>query len=36
MGLLQKNGDVYEVNAEYKKALLTINGQPMPIPLGAL
>ena len=36
MGFLQKNGDVYEVNAEYKKALLTINGQPMPIPLGAL
>lgn len=35
MGFLQKNGDVYEVSAEYKKALLTINGQPMPIPLGA-
>ena len=36
MGFLQKNGDVYEISAEYKKALLTINGQPMPIPLGAL
>ena len=35
MGFLQKNGDVYEVSAEYKKALLTINGQPMPIPLGS-
>ncbi len=35
MGFLQKNGDVYELSAEYKKALLTINGQPMPIPLGA-
>ena len=35
MGFLQKNGDVYEISAEYKKALLTINGQPMPIPLGA-
>lgn len=34
MGFLQKNGDVYEISAEYKKALLTINGQPMPIPLG--
>jgi uncharacterized protein YdgA (DUF945 family) len=35
MGFLQKNGDVYEMNAEYKKGLLTINGAPMPIPLGA-
>ncbi len=35
MGFLQKNGDVYALSAEYKKALLTINGQPMPIPLGA-
>lgn len=34
MGLLQKNGDVYRVNAEYKKGLLTINGAPMPIPFG--
>ncbi len=34
MGFLQKNGDMYEMSAEYKKALLTINGQPMPIPLG--
>lgn len=35
MGFLQKNGDVYELQAEYKKGLLTINGAPMPIPLGA-
>lgn len=35
MGFLQKNGDAYELSAEYKKALLTINGQPMPIPLGS-
>lgn len=36
MGFLQKNGDVYEVSAEYKKGLLTINGAPMPIPFGSL
>lgn len=34
MGFLQKNGDVYELNAEYRKGLLLINGAPMPIPLG--
>lgn len=34
MGFLQKNGDVYEMKADYKKGLLTINGAPMPIPLG--
>jgi len=34
MGFLQKNGDVYELNAEYKKGLLLINGAPMPVPLG--
>lgn len=36
MGFLKKNGDVYEMIAEYKKGLLTINGAPMPIPLSAL
>ena len=36
MGFLRKNGDVYEMIAEYKKGLLTINGAPMPIPLGAM
>lgn len=35
MGFLQKNGDVYEMKADYKKGLLTINGAPMPIPMGA-
>jgi uncharacterized protein YdgA (DUF945 family) len=34
MGYLRKNGDVYEMHAEYAKGLLTINGAPMPIPLG--
>lgn len=35
MGFLQKDGDVYVMEAEYKKGLLTINGAPMPIPMGA-
>ena len=34
MGFLRKNGDIYEMRAEYAKGLLTINGAPMPIPLG--
>ena len=34
MGYLRKKGDVYEMRAEYAKGLLTINGAPMPIPLG--
>ncbi len=34
MGYLRKNGDVYEMRAEYAKGLLTINGAPMPIPMG--
>jgi len=33
MGILKKNGDTYEMTAEYKKGLLTVNGAPMPIPL---
>ena len=33
MGYLQKKGDAYETNIEYKKGLLTINGAPTPIPL---
>ena len=36
MGFLQKNGDVYEMQAEYEKGLLTINGAPIPIPFGAI
>ena len=34
MGFLRKSGDVYEMRAEYAKGLLTVNGAPMPIPLG--
>ncbi len=34
MGYLRKKGDVYEMHAAYAKGLLTINGAPMPIPLG--
>jgi uncharacterized protein YdgA (DUF945 family) len=34
MGFLKQNGDVYEMEAAYKKGLLTINGAPMPIPTG--
>ncbi len=34
MGFLRKNGDVYEMRAEYAQGLLTVNGAPMPIPLG--
>ncbi len=32
-GFLIRNGDVYELEAAYKKGLLTVNGVPMPIPL---
>jgi uncharacterized protein YdgA (DUF945 family) len=35
MGFLQKEGDVYRLQAEYAKGLLTVNGAPMPIPLPA-
>jgi len=34
MGFLKLNGDVYEMQAEYAKGLLTLNGAPMPIPMG--
>ena len=34
MGFLRPNGDVYEMRAEYAKGLMTVNGAPMPIPLG--
>lgn len=33
MGFLRKNGDVYEMNAEFKQGLLTVNGAPMPVPI---
>ena len=34
MGYLRRNGDVYEMKAELRKGLLTLNGAPMPLPLG--
>mgnify|MGYP001815079220 CR=1 FL=1 len=33
-GYLLKNGDVYEMKARLKKGLLTVNGAPIPLPLG--
>ncbi len=36
MGALKKDGDFYEMKAEYAKGLVTINGAPMPIPLQGL
>lgn len=36
MGILQRRGDDYEMNAEFASGLLTINGAPMPIPIGAI
>jgi len=35
LGYLKKEGDVYIMDANMKKGLLTINGAPIPIPLGA-
>jgi len=32
-GFLRKNGDVYEMEAAFKKGLLTVNGAPLPIPI---
>lgn len=34
MGYLTKQGDVYVMEAALKKGLLTINGAPIPVPLG--
>ena len=36
MGYLKLNGNAYEMEARYKKGVLTVNGAPVPIPLGAL
>lgn len=33
MGFLQKDGDFYEMRAEYAKGLLIVNGAPLPMPL---
>lgn len=35
MGILEKQGDVYRLHAEYAKGLLSVNGAPMPVPLPA-
>ena len=35
MGYLKKDGDVYIMDADFKKGLLTVNGAPIPIPMGA-
>lgn len=35
MGYVKKNGNVYEVAARYKKGVMTINGAPIALPLGA-
>lgn len=35
MGYLKKDGSVYIMDAQMKKGLLTINGAPIPIPMGA-
>ena len=35
-GFLQKRNDAYVMEAELKKGLLTINGAPMPVPLGGM
>jgi len=35
-GYLVKRGDVYALEAQLKKGLLTVNGAPIPIPLGAV
>lgn len=35
MGYLKKEGAVYIMDADMRKGLLTINGAPIPIPLGA-
>jgi hypothetical protein len=36
MGYLKLSGDIYEMEARYKKGVLTVNGAPIPIPLGLL
>ena len=35
-GYLVKRGDVYELEARLQKGLLTVNGAPIPIPLGQI
>lgn len=35
-GYLVKRGDAYEMKAQMKKGLLTVNGAPIPLPFGAM
>ena len=35
MGFLKKDGSAYIMDAQMKKGLLTVNGAPIPIPMGA-
>lgn len=35
-GILKKDGEYYEMTAEYAQGLITVNGAPMPIPLQGL
>ncbi len=35
LGYLKKEGDFYIMDADFKKGLLTVNGAPIPIPMGA-
>ena len=35
MGYLKRDGDMYIMDADFKKGLLTVNGAPIPIPMGA-
>ena len=36
MGFLRKNADAYELHAEFRNGLLTVNGAPLPVPLTGL
>jgi hypothetical protein len=35
-GFLVRRGDVYEMKAQLKKGLATVNGAPIPIPVGGM
>jgi uncharacterized protein YdgA (DUF945 family) len=36
MGIFKKDGEYYEMKAEYSQGLVTVNGVPMPIPIQGL
>jgi len=36
MGIFKKDGEYYEMKAEYSQGLVTVNGAPMPIPIQGL